>query len=121
MISPFLQNVLFSGEFTGDYQNSLHKLTIRKRGYCVHAANSTCLKYLFQLFNDNNIPARKVKIGTVLKKDVIYANMMAKIDPAFSVIIPFDCKIYKSEEKYADTKNVIVQKLPILYNMNVNY
>ena len=83
-----------------------HKLIIRKRGCCVQAPKSTCVKSLLKLFNDDNIAVRKVKIGTILKKDIIYANMMAKIDPAFNVIIPFDCKIDKSEEKYPDTKNV---------------
>lgn len=75
---------------------------VKERGVYVQASTLGALEALLEFFKTNNVPYSGIRVGPVVKRDVMRAAAMLEHDPMYAVILAFDVKVEKDAQELAD-------------------
>lgn len=75
---------------------------VKERGVYVQASTLGALEALLEFFKANNVPYSGIRVGPVVKRDVMRAAAMLEHDPMYAVILAFDVKVEKDAQELAD-------------------
>ncbi|XP_053205506.1 eukaryotic translation initiation factor 5B-like [Panonychus citri] len=87
------------------------------KGVYVQASTLGSLEALLQFLKDSKIPYSGVRIGPVVKKDVMKASVMLEIAPDYAVILAFDVKVERDAQELADQLGVKIFTAEIIYHL----
>lgn len=68
----------------------------------VQASTLGALEALLEFFKANSVPYSGIRVGPVVKRDVMRAAAMLEHDPMYAVILAFDVKVEKDAQELAD-------------------
>ena len=71
----------------------------------VQASTLGALEALLEFFKANSVPYSGIRVGPVVKRDVMRAAAMLEHDPMYAVILAFDVKVEKDAQELADKVN----------------
>merc|ERR1712013_555117 len=72
---------------------------------------------LLEFLKTSKIPYAGVRIGPVVRKDVMRASTMLEHDEKFAVILAFDVKVERDAQEMADRENVKIFQADIIYHL----
>jgi len=87
------------------------------KGVYVQASTLGSLEALLEFLRVSKIPYSGVRIGPVVKKDVIKSSVMLEIAPDYAVILAFDVKVDKDAQELADILGVKIFTAEIIYHL----
>lgn len=87
------------------------------KGVHVQASTLGSLEALLEFLKQSKIPFSGVRIGPVVKRDVVKASTMLESSPDFAVILAFDVKVEKDAQQEADKLGVRIFTAEIIYHL----
>ena len=75
------------------------------------------LEALLDFLKGSKIPFAGVKIGPVVKRDVMKASVMLEHEPKYTIILAFDVKIERDAQELADREGVKIFQADIIYHL----
>lgn len=100
-----------------ELKSALSTIKLQDRGVYVQASTLGSLEALLDFLRTSNIPYSNIRIGPVVKKDVMKASIMLEHFPLYATILAFDVKIEKDAQELADTLNVKIFQADIIYHL----
>lgn len=102
-------------------KKSTQSLEIDSTGVIVHASSLGSLEALIRYLRKEcnpPIPIGSINIGTIYKKDIMFANLMnEKNKPEFAIILAFDVEIHPDAAKMAEELKVNIFTADIIYHL----
>jgi len=98
-------------------QKALSSFKVKDRGVFVQASTLGSLEALLDFLRSSKIPYAGVKIGPVVKKDVMKASVMLEHEPKYCIILAFDVKIERDAQEMADSFGVKIFQADIIYHL----
>lgn len=99
----------------------MHSIKTSERGVYVQASTLGSLEALLDYLSASGIPYFHVKIGPVVKKDVMKASIMLEHDSMYAAILAFDVKIERDAQELADSLGVQIFHADIIYHLSDMY
>lgn len=93
-------------EVAKDFHSALSTIKLQERGVYVQASTLGSLEALLEFLRTSKIPFCNIRIGPVVRKDVVKASAMLEHDPQYAVILAFDVKIERDAQEMADSVGV---------------
>ncbi|XP_077559346.1 eukaryotic translation initiation factor 5B isoform X2 [Haemaphysalis longicornis] len=90
---------------------------LSERGVYVQASTLGSLEALLEFLRVSKISYSGIRIGPVVKKDVMKASIMLEHDAQFAVILAFDVKIERDAQELADSLGVKIFQADIIYHL----
>ena len=90
---------------------------LHDKGVYVQASTLGSLEALLVFLKDSKIPYFGIRIGPVVKKDVIKASVMLEHDSQYAVILAFDVKVERDAQELADHTGVKIFSADIIYHL----
>lgn len=90
---------------------------LAERGVYVQASTLGSLEALLEFLRVSKIPYSGIRIGPVVKKDVMKASIMLEHDNQYAVILAFDVKIERDAQELADSLGVKIFQADIIYHL----
>lgn len=87
------------------------------KGVYVQASTLGSLEALLEFLKVSKIPYSGVRIGPVVKRDVVKISTMLESSPDFAVILAFDVKIERDAQELADQLGVKIFQAEIIYHL----
>lgn len=87
------------------------------KGVYVQASTLGSLEALLEFLKTSKIPYSGVRIGPVVKRDVMKASIMLESSPDHAVILAFDVKVERDAQEYADQVGVKIFTAEIIYHL----
>ena len=87
------------------------------KGVHVQASTLGSLEALLQFLKESKIPYANVRIGPVVKRDVMKASTMKEMAPDYAAILAFDVRIEKDAQEMADKEGVKIFAAEIIYHL----
>ena len=75
------------------------------------------MEALLDFLKESKIPFAGVKIGPVVKRDVMKASVMLEHEPKYTIILAFDVKIERDAQELADREGVKIFQADIIYHL----
>lgn len=100
-----------------DLRSVLSSIKLSERGVFVQASTLGSLEALLQFLKDSKIPYAGIRIGPVVKKDVMKASIMLEHDSQYATILAFDVKIERDAQDLADHLGVKIFQADIIYHL----
>ncbi|XP_063699974.1 eukaryotic translation initiation factor 5B [Culicoides brevitarsis] len=100
-----------------DLRSVLSSIKLSDRGVFVQASTLGSLEALLQFLKDSKIPYSGIRIGPVVKKDVMKASIMLEHDSQYATILAFDVKIERDAQDLADHLGVKIFQADIIYHL----
>lgn len=100
-----------------ELKSALSTIKLQDRGVYVQASTLGSLEALLDFLRSSKIPYSNIRIGPVVKKDVMKASIMLEHSPLYATILAFDVKIEKDAQELADTLNVKIFQADIIYHL----
>ena len=75
------------------------------------------LEALLEFLKASKIPYAAVRIGPVVRRDVMRASTMLEHDEKFAVILAFDVKVERDAQEMADKEKVKIFQADIIYHL----
>ena len=72
----------------------------------MQASTLGSLEALLEFLRTSKIPYAGVKIGPVVKRDVMRASVMLEHEPKYTIILAFDVKVERDAQEMADKEGV---------------
>ncbi|CAG9762807.1 unnamed protein product [Ceutorhynchus assimilis] len=104
-------------EVARELKSALSSIKLQERGVYVQASTLGSLEALLEFLRVSKIPYSGIRIGPVVKKDIIRASIMLEHEPQFATILAFDVKIEKDAQEMADSMGVKVFQADIIYHL----
>lgn len=98
-------------------QSALNSIKLSERGVFVQASTLGSLEALLEFLRSSKIPYAGVKIGPVVKRDVMKASVMLEHEEKYTVILAFDVKIERDAQEMADSMKVKIFQADIIYHL----
>ncbi|KAI2808302.1 Translation Initiation Factor 5B [Blomia tropicalis] len=99
------------------FSHAMKAIKCSDKGVYVQASTLGSLEALLQFLKDSKIPYAGVRIGPVVKKDVMKASIMLEHSPDHAVILAFDVKIERDAQEMADNVGVKIFAAEIIYHL----
>lgn len=99
------------------FQDTMNSIKTSERGVYVQASTLGSLEALLNFLKASSIPYFNVKIGPVVKKDVMKASIMLEHDILYAAILAFDVKIERDAQELADSLGVRIFHADIIYHL----
>lgn len=99
------------------FGNAMKAIKCSDRGVYVQASTLGSLEALLEFLKDMKIPYSGIRIGPVVKRDVMRASIMLDQSPDYAVILAFDVKIERDAQEYADSVGVKIFSADIIYHL----
>lgn len=104
-------------EVSKELHSALSSIKVAERGVFVQASTLGSLEALLEFLKSSKIPFCSIRIGPVVKKDVMKASAMLEHDPQFAVILAFDVKVERDAQEMADNVGVRIFQADIIYHL----
>jgi len=104
-------------EVTRELKSALNSIRLSERGVYVQASTLGSLEALLEFLKQSQIPYSGIRIGPVVKKDVMKASIMLEHDSQYAVILAFDVKIERDAQDLADNLGVKIFQADIIYHL----
>ncbi|XP_023247839.1 eukaryotic translation initiation factor 5B [Copidosoma floridanum] len=104
-------------EIAKELSHALGKIKLAERGVYVQASTLGALEALLEFLRTSKIPYAGIRIGPVVKKDVMKASIMLEHDDQFAVILAFDVKVERDAQELADSLGVTIFAADIIYHL----
>ena len=93
-------------EISARLSSALNSIKVKDRGVFVQASTLGSLEALLEFLRTSKIPYAGVKIGPVVKRDVMRASVMLEHKPKYTIILAFDVKVERDAQEMADKEGV---------------
>ncbi|CAI6357223.1 unnamed protein product [Macrosiphum euphorbiae] len=100
-----------------ELKSALSTIKLQDRGVYVQASTLGSLEALLDFLRSSKIPYSNIRIGPVVKKDVMKASIMLEHSPIYATILAFDVKVERDAQELADTLNVKIFQADIIYHL----
>ncbi|XP_043202622.1 eukaryotic translation initiation factor 5B-like [Amphibalanus amphitrite] len=100
-----------------ELRSALSAIKLSDHGVYVQASTLGSLEALLEFLRTSKIPYSGVRIGPVVKRDVMKASVMLDRDPEFAVILAFDVKVERDAQEMADSAGVTIFQADIIYHL----
>ncbi|KDR14622.1 Eukaryotic translation initiation factor 5B, partial [Zootermopsis nevadensis] len=104
-------------EVSRDLRSALSNIKLQERGVYVQASTLGSLEALLEFLRTSKIPYSNIRIGPVVKKDVMKASTMLEHDSQYATILAFDVKVERDAQDLADTLGVKIFQADIIYHL----
>lgn len=104
-------------EVAKELQSALGKVKTQERGVYVQASTLGSLEALLEFLRTSKIPVSHIRIGPVVRKDVMKASTMLEHDAQYATILAFDVKIERDAQEMADNLGVKIFQADIIYHL----
>ncbi|GFY39554.1 eukaryotic translation initiation factor 5B [Trichonephila inaurata madagascariensis] len=104
-------------EMTDLLNQIISNVKISERGVFVQASTLGSLEALLEYLTSSSIPYFGMKIGPVVKRDVMKASIMLEHDKMYATILAFDVKVEKDAQDLADSLGVKIFSANIIYHL----
>lgn len=104
-------------EVNRSLQDAMNAIKLAERGVYVQASTLGSLEALLEFLKVSKVPYSGIRIGPVVKKDVMKASIMLEHDSQYAVILAFDVKIERDAQELADSLGVRIFQADIIYNL----
>ncbi|XP_036145253.1 eukaryotic translation initiation factor 5B isoform X1 [Monomorium pharaonis] len=104
-------------EIAKELSSALGNIRLAERGVYVQASTLGALEALLDFLKSSKIPYSGIRIGPVVKKDVMKASIMLEHDSQYATILAFDVKIERDAQELADSLGVKVFQADIIYHL----
>merc|ERR1712223_739992 len=98
-------------------ESALKSFKLKDRGVFVQASTLGSLEALLEFLKGEKIPYAGVKIGPVVRKDVMKASVMLEHEPKYTIILAFDVRIERDAQDLADKEGVKIFQGDIIYHL----
>ncbi|XP_017491905.1 PREDICTED: eukaryotic translation initiation factor 5B-like [Rhagoletis zephyria] len=99
------------------FSHAMKAIKCSSEGVYVQASTLGSLEALLEFLKDSKIPYAGVRIGPVVRKDVMKASTMLEHSPDHAVILAFDVKIERDAQELADSSGVRIFQAEIIYHL----
>lgn len=102
-----------------DLSSALNAIKCKTLGVFVQASTLGSLEALLEFLKttDPPIPYAGVRIGPVVRRDVMRACAMLDHEPKYAVILAFDVKVERDAQEFADKEGVTIFQADIIYHL----
>ncbi|XP_052125428.1 eukaryotic translation initiation factor 5B isoform X1 [Frankliniella occidentalis] len=104
-------------EVARDLKSALSHVRLAERGVYVQASTLGSLEALLEFLKSSKIPYANIRIGPVVRKDVMKASIMLEHDSQFATILAFDVKVERDAQELADSTGVKIFQADIIYHL----
>lgn len=104
-------------EIAKELSSALGNIRLAERGVYVQASTLGALEALLDFLKTSKIPYSGIRIGPVVKKDVMKASIMLEHDSQYATILAFDVKIERDAQELADSLGVKIFQADIIYHL----
>ncbi|ODN03929.1 Eukaryotic translation initiation factor 5B [Orchesella cincta] len=104
-------------EVAQELKSALSSIRLQERGVFVQASTLGSLEALLEFLRTSSIPYSGIRIGPVVKRDVMKASVMLEHDSQYAVILAFDVKIERDAQEMADHLGVKIFHADIIYHL----
>lgn len=104
-------------EVSKELHSALSNIKVQDRGVYVQASTLGSLEALVEFLKTSDIPYCSIRVGPVVKKDVMKASAMLEHDTQYAVILAFDVKIERDAQELADNVGVKLFQADIIYHL----
>ncbi|XP_026476183.1 eukaryotic translation initiation factor 5B-like isoform X2 [Ctenocephalides felis] len=108
---------IFRDEVAKELKSALSGIKLQERGVYVQASTLGSLEALLEFLKVSKIPYAGIRIGPVVKRDVMKASTMLEHDSQYATILAFDVKIERDAQELADTLGVKIFQADIIYHL----
>ncbi|XP_024941116.1 eukaryotic translation initiation factor 5B isoform X2 [Cephus cinctus] len=108
---------LLKEEIARELTSTLGNIKLTERGVFVQASTLGALEALLDFLRSSKIPYAGIRIGPVVKKDVMKASIMLEHDSQYATILAFDVKIERDAQELADSLGVKIFQADIIYHL----
>ncbi|XP_049295925.1 eukaryotic translation initiation factor 5B [Anopheles funestus] len=100
-----------------DLKSALNSIRLSDRGVYVQASTLGSLEALLEFLKTSKIPYSGIRIGPVVKRDVMKASTMLEHENQYATILAFDVKVERDAQELADNLGVKVFQADIIYHL----
>ncbi|XP_055378724.1 eukaryotic translation initiation factor 5B [Condylostylus longicornis] len=104
-------------EVARELKHALSHIKLKERGVYVQASTLGSLEALLEFLKSSNIPYSAIRIGPVVKRDVMKASIMLEHEPQYATILAFDVKVERDAQELADSLGVKIFQADIIYHL----
>nr|XP_014096854.2 eukaryotic translation initiation factor 5B [Bactrocera oleae] len=104
-------------EVAKDLKSALSHIKLAQTGVYVQASTLGSLEALLEFLRTSKIPYSSIRIGPVVKRDVMKASTMLEHEPQFATILAFDVKVEREAQEMADSLGVKIFQADIIYHL----
>lgn len=100
-----------------EFDSAMNKIKCVDRGVYVQASTLGSLEALLEFLKQSKIPYSSVRIGPVVRKDVMKISTMLEHAPTYACILAFDVKVERDAQELADQLGVKIFQAEIIYHL----
>lgn len=100
-----------------EFDTAMNKIKCVDRGVYVQASTLGSLEALLEFLKQSKIPYSSVRIGPVVRKDVMKISTMLEHAPIYACILAFDVKVERDAQDLADQLGVKIFQAEIIYHL----
>lgn len=100
-----------------EFDTAMNKIKCVDRGVYVQASTLGSLEALLEFLKQSKIPYSSVRIGPVVRKDVMKISTMLEHAPTYACILAFDVKVERDAQELADQLGVKIFQAEIIYHL----
>ncbi|XP_065361107.1 eukaryotic translation initiation factor 5B [Calliphora vicina] len=104
-------------EVARELKSALSHIKLASTGVYVQASTLGSLEALLEFLRTSKIPYAAIRIGPVVKRDVMKASTMLEHEATFATILAFDVKVEKEAQEMADSVGVKIFQADIIYHL----
>ncbi|CAG9827952.1 unnamed protein product [Diabrotica balteata] len=104
-------------EVARELKSALSNIKLADRGVYVQASTLGSLEALLEFLRTSKIPYSGIRIGPVVKKDVMKASIMLEHESQYATILAFDVKVERDAQELADSVGVKIFQADIIYHL----
>ncbi|XP_019879210.2 eukaryotic translation initiation factor 5B-like [Aethina tumida] len=104
-------------EVAKELRSALSNIKLVERGVYVQASTLGSLEALLEFLRTSKIPYSGIRIGPVVKKDVMKASIMLEHESQYATILAFDVKVERDAQELADSLGVKIFQADIIYHL----
>ncbi|XP_050073539.1 eukaryotic translation initiation factor 5B [Anopheles maculipalpis] len=108
---------IFKDIVARDLKSALNSIKLSDRGVYVQASTLGSLEALLEFLRTSKIPYSGIRIGPVVKRDVMKASTMLEHENQYATILAFDVKVERDAQDLADHLGVKVFQADIIYHL----
>lgn len=99
------------------FGKAMKAIKCTEKGVYVQASTLGSLEALLEFLKQSKIPVSGVRIGPVVKRDVMKASIMLENSPDHAVILAFDVKVERDAQEMADNIGLRIFTADIIYHL----
>ncbi|KAG9508790.1 Eukaryotic translation initiation factor 5B, partial [Fragariocoptes setiger] len=100
-----------------EFANAMKKIKCSDKGVYVQASTLGSLEALLEFLKQSKIPYSNVRIGPVVRKDVMKISTMLETAPNYACILAFDVTVERAAQELADSLGIKIFQAEIIYHL----